>query len=344
MRQSREKLLGHQPRRDGRTRTPTGVGSRPAETAPTSRSSARGGVARSREALPALKPAELRALSLLAEGYSYAEIGEITGFSQTKINRVLAEGRARFRSLVASSEDGSRCRELRPLLSAFCDGEASAAEAATRARAPARLRRLPSDDAHLPRGAAHRRCACCPGPAALAFAARSCSTTRSPSSGRACRAPAEPRIGRRPGRRRPAARAAPAWRRWPSCSRSAPAPPAAPRPAWRPASCRRRSLGARARREAGDHPRSRSRPGRSQAKGRYAAGAGADGNSGARTEGRAAKETARPERRTAPPAARARSNTNRPGAGRARSTGAEHLGSDGAPQRLSGSAAGEFGP
>lgn len=87
--------------------------------------------ARSREALRALKPAELRALTLLAEGYSYAEIGELTGYSQTKINRLLAEGRNRFRDLIASSEDGRRCRELRPLLSAFCDDETSADEAAT---------------------------------------------------------------------------------------------------------------------------------------------------------------------------------------------------------------------
>ena len=72
----------------------------------------------------ALKPQELRALTLLAEGYSYAEIGEITGYSPTKVNRCLAEGRERFRRLVARSEDGSRCAELRPLLSAFCDGEA----------------------------------------------------------------------------------------------------------------------------------------------------------------------------------------------------------------------------
>jgi len=42
-------------------------------------------IARSREALQALKPQELRALTLLAEGYSYAEIGEITGYSQTKV-------------------------------------------------------------------------------------------------------------------------------------------------------------------------------------------------------------------------------------------------------------------
>jgi RNA polymerase sigma factor (sigma-70 family) len=87
-------------------------------------------IARSREALQALKPQELRALTLLAEGYSYAEIGEITGFSHTKINRCVAEGRERFRSLVSRSEDGRRCEELSPLLSAFCDGEASGEDAA----------------------------------------------------------------------------------------------------------------------------------------------------------------------------------------------------------------------
>jgi RNA polymerase sigma factor (sigma-70 family) len=88
-------------------------------------------IARSREALQTLKPQELRALGLLAEGYSYEEIGEITGYSRTKINRCLAEGRERFRSLIARSRDGSRCEELRPLLSAFCDGEASAEEERT---------------------------------------------------------------------------------------------------------------------------------------------------------------------------------------------------------------------
>jgi RNA polymerase sigma factor (sigma-70 family) len=87
-------------------------------------------VARSREALGALKPHELRALSLLAHGYSYVEIGEITGFSATKINRSLAEGRERFRRMVARSEGGERCGEMNPLISAFCDGEVTAAEVA----------------------------------------------------------------------------------------------------------------------------------------------------------------------------------------------------------------------
>lgn len=87
-------------------------------------------VARSREALQALKPQELRALTLLAEGYSYEEIGAMTGFSQTRVNRCLAEGRERFRAMVSRSEDGSRCEEMGPLLSAFCDGEANAGETA----------------------------------------------------------------------------------------------------------------------------------------------------------------------------------------------------------------------
>jgi RNA polymerase sigma factor (sigma-70 family) len=97
---------------------------------PPERAERREAVARSREALQALKPQELRTLTLLAEGYSYAEIGEITGFSKTKINRCAAEGRERFRDLVTRSEVGDRCRELGPLLSAFCDGEAKPAEVA----------------------------------------------------------------------------------------------------------------------------------------------------------------------------------------------------------------------
>ncbi len=87
-------------------------------------------IARSREALQALKPQELRALTLFGEGYSYVEIGEITNWSHTKINRCLAEGRERFRRLIARSEAGDRCAEMRPLLSSFCDGEVDATEMA----------------------------------------------------------------------------------------------------------------------------------------------------------------------------------------------------------------------
>jgi RNA polymerase sigma factor (sigma-70 family) len=52
---------------------------------PPERAERRDAIARSREALQSLKPQELRALTLLAEGYSYLEIGEITGYSATKV-------------------------------------------------------------------------------------------------------------------------------------------------------------------------------------------------------------------------------------------------------------------
>jgi RNA polymerase sigma factor (sigma-70 family) len=55
-------------------------------------------VAEVREHLESLKPQERSALSLLGLGYSYKEIMEITGWSYTKINRCIAEGRARLRS------------------------------------------------------------------------------------------------------------------------------------------------------------------------------------------------------------------------------------------------------
>jgi RNA polymerase sigma factor (sigma-70 family) len=126
VRKSRQKLLGYQRVREGAEDPVALIPS--ASDGPEEQVERREDVARSREALQALKPAELRALGLLAEGYSYVEIGERTGWSRTKINRLLAEGRARYRALVSSSEDGSRCRELRPLLSAFCDGEAGPRE------------------------------------------------------------------------------------------------------------------------------------------------------------------------------------------------------------------------
>jgi RNA polymerase sigma factor (sigma-70 family) len=50
-------------------------------------------------ALARLKPAEHRAIVLQAAGYSYAEICELCGWSYTKVNRSLAEGRERLRRL-----------------------------------------------------------------------------------------------------------------------------------------------------------------------------------------------------------------------------------------------------
>ena len=128
VRQGRERLHGYRRDREDSDLDPVANLVAPGGT-PDERVERSEEVGRAREALRALKPAELRALSLLAEGYSYAEIGDLTGFSKTKVNRLLAEGRDRFRRLLASSEDGSRCRELRPLLSAFCDGETRPREA-----------------------------------------------------------------------------------------------------------------------------------------------------------------------------------------------------------------------
>ncbi len=53
-------------------------------------------------ALARLKPAERRALILFGQGYSYAEIIQITGWTYTKVNRALSEGRARLRVLDSS--------------------------------------------------------------------------------------------------------------------------------------------------------------------------------------------------------------------------------------------------
>ena len=80
-------------------------------------------VERGREALAVLKPDELTALSQLAQGYSYDEIGSMNGWTRTKVNRCLAEGRARLRTVVRDSETGVRCGLIEPLISACVDGE-----------------------------------------------------------------------------------------------------------------------------------------------------------------------------------------------------------------------------
>jgi RNA polymerase sigma factor (sigma-70 family) len=48
--------------------------------------------------LATLKPDERRALVLQASGYSYVEIATACGWTYTKVNRLLAEGRARLRA------------------------------------------------------------------------------------------------------------------------------------------------------------------------------------------------------------------------------------------------------
>jgi RNA polymerase sigma factor (sigma-70 family) len=86
-------------------------------------------VARSAEALHGLKPQEVRALWLKALGHSYEQICEATGWSYTKVNRCLAEGRRSFLERYAGIESGRECERLAPVLSAFVDGEADAGQA-----------------------------------------------------------------------------------------------------------------------------------------------------------------------------------------------------------------------
>lgn len=82
------------------------------------------------EALGHLKPHEIRALVLKAEGFSYREICSITGWSYTKVNRLLTEGRRAFLHRVSGIQRGADCARYEPLLSALADGEASAEEVA----------------------------------------------------------------------------------------------------------------------------------------------------------------------------------------------------------------------
>ena len=82
------------------------------------------------EALGHLKPHEIRALVLKAEGFSYREICAMTGWSYTKVNRLLTEGRRAFLRRVSGIERGADCARYEPLLSALADGEASAEDLA----------------------------------------------------------------------------------------------------------------------------------------------------------------------------------------------------------------------
>src|SRR4051794_10452071 len=83
------------------------------------------------EAMAGLKPQEIRCLLLKAEGLSYQEICEATGWTYTKVNRCITEGRRAFLKRVAGIESGAECERLAPLISKVADGEADAAEMRT---------------------------------------------------------------------------------------------------------------------------------------------------------------------------------------------------------------------
>jgi RNA polymerase sigma factor (sigma-70 family) len=97
VRRARERLLGG----DAPATEPASDSPGPAEWA-----ERRERIAHSARALAALKPQERRALALKAEGYSYAEIQDLTGWTYTKVNRCMAEGRKSFLELFALIEAG----------------------------------------------------------------------------------------------------------------------------------------------------------------------------------------------------------------------------------------------
>jgi DNA-directed RNA polymerase specialized sigma24 family protein len=80
-------------------------------------------VARSAEALKRLKPQEVRALWLKASGRSYAEIADECGWTYTKVNRCITEGRRKFLDRYADIESGAECERWAPVLTAMVDGE-----------------------------------------------------------------------------------------------------------------------------------------------------------------------------------------------------------------------------
>jgi RNA polymerase sigma factor (sigma-70 family) len=81
---------------------------------------------RSAEALQRLKPNELRALWLKASGQSYATIAEAQGWTYTKVNRLITEGRRAFLKRYAEIEAGRECERWAGVINALIDGEATA--------------------------------------------------------------------------------------------------------------------------------------------------------------------------------------------------------------------------
>jgi RNA polymerase sigma factor (sigma-70 family) len=102
------------------------AGTSPESAGPEARAPERERAQRTAEALSELKAGEIQCLLLKALGYSYDEIAAKTGFSWTKVNRSLTEGRKRFFDRFAQIESGERCGSFRSLLSAAGDGEATA--------------------------------------------------------------------------------------------------------------------------------------------------------------------------------------------------------------------------
>ena len=60
-----------------------------------------------KDLLAQLKPDERTAITMFAYGFSYEEICDRKGWTYTKVNRCMTEGRQRLRQLLAAQEGGS---------------------------------------------------------------------------------------------------------------------------------------------------------------------------------------------------------------------------------------------
>lgn len=78
------------------------------------------------EALQRLKTQEVTALVLRAKGLSYQEICAQTGWTYTKTNRAITEGRRALRDRLEQIESGAECERWLPQISLLADGEATA--------------------------------------------------------------------------------------------------------------------------------------------------------------------------------------------------------------------------
>ncbi len=78
---------------------------------------------RASEALASLKESEAQALCLRAQGLSYDEIADAYGWSYTKVNRVVTEGRRAFVDHYRAVERGTVCGETADLLAAYVAGD-----------------------------------------------------------------------------------------------------------------------------------------------------------------------------------------------------------------------------
>jgi RNA polymerase sigma factor (sigma-70 family) len=77
---------------------------------------------RAGEALASLKDTEAQALCLRAQGMSYDEIADTYGWSRTKVNRAVTEGRRAFVDHYTAVETGVVCGDTAELIDRYVDG------------------------------------------------------------------------------------------------------------------------------------------------------------------------------------------------------------------------------